>query len=162
MNQPRAGHRRTPPGPILRLARHTSADAVLAITATVGGLLVLGLTAASAGVYDAVVEKDGVAGLDRPTLDHAIAWRTPQLDVLVAGFTNLGGAIGMTIIATAITALMVWRWRSRTPLILMLIAVAGSLTFTYVGKAIVGRARPPLTDAVPPYEYAFSFLPATL
>ncbi len=157
MNQRRAGHRRTPPGPILRLARHTSADAVLAITATVGGLLVLVLTAASAGVYDAVVEKDGVAGLDRPTLDHAIAWRTPHLDVIVTGFTNLGGAIGMTIIATAITALMVWRWRSRTPLILMLVAVAGSLTFTYVGKAIVGRARPPLTDAVPPYEYAFSF-----
>jgi uncharacterized integral membrane protein len=35
----------------------------------------------------------------------------------------------------------VWRWRSRTPLILMLIAVAGSLTMTSVGKAIVGRLR---------------------
>ena len=130
---------------------------MLAITAAVGGLLVLGLTSASAWVYDAVAEKDGVAGLDRPVLDQAIAWRTPLLDRLVTWFTDLGGFIGMTIIAAAITVLMVWRWRSRTPLILMVIAVAGSLTFTYVGKAIVGRARPPLTDAVPPYEYAFSF-----
>jgi membrane-associated phospholipid phosphatase len=28
---------------------------------------------------------------------------------------------------------------------------------TSVGKAIVGRVRPPLTAAVPPYEYNFSF-----
>jgi undecaprenyl-diphosphatase len=52
---------------------------------------------------------------------------------------------------------MVWRWRSVTPVILMIIAVAGSLTFTQVGKAVVRRVRPPLTDAIPPYEYAFSF-----
>ena len=63
----------------------------------------------------------------------------------------------MTIIASLITIVMVWRWRSRTPLILMLIAVAGSLTMTTVGKAVVGRARPPLGEAVPPYELAFSF-----
>lgn len=157
MNQPDAGQGRTPPGPILRLAQHTSAHTVLAISAAVGGLFVLGLTAASAGVYDAVAEKDGVAGLDRPALNQAIAWRTPLLDRLVTWFTHLGGPIGMPIIAGVITVVMVWRWRSRTPLILMLIAVAGSLTFTHVGKAIVGRARPPLTDAVPPYEHAFSF-----
>jgi len=52
---------------------------------------------------------------------------------------------------------MVWRWRSLTPLILMIIAVAGSLTFTSVGKAIVGRLRPPLSPALPPYEHTFSF-----
>jgi membrane-associated phospholipid phosphatase len=63
----------------------------------------------------------------------------------------------MTLIAGAVTLFMVWRWRSRTPLILMIIAVAGSLTFSTVGKAIVGRPRPPLSDAVPPYERAFSF-----
>ena len=53
----------------------------------------------------------------------------------------------MTIIASLITIAMVWRWRS-TPLILMLIAVAGSLTMTTVGKAVVGRVRPP-----PPNRY---------
>src|SRR6188472_723158 len=139
------------------LARHLTTNALLAVTAIVGGLVILGLTAASAGVYDAVAEKDGISGLDQPTLDQVIAWRTPLADQLFTVFTNLGGLIYMTLIAGAITLLMVWRWRSLTPLILMIIAVAGSLTFTNVGKAIVGRPRPPLSAAVPPYEHAFSF-----
>ena len=63
----------------------------------------------------------------------------------------------MTIIASMITLLMVWRWRSRTPLILMIMAVAGSLLITLVGKAVVGRNRPPLADAVPPHESSPSF-----
>jgi membrane-associated phospholipid phosphatase len=140
-----------------QLARRLPSHIVLVITALVGGLLVVGLTAAGAEVYDAVAEKDGLSGLDQPALDQAISWRTPLSDQLVTWFTNLGGPVGMTIIAGVITILMVWRWRSATPLILMIIAVAGSLTFTRVGKAIVGRARPPLSDAIPPYEYAFSF-----
>jgi membrane-associated phospholipid phosphatase len=150
---------RTSPGrgPLGLLARYLSTHALLAVTAIVGGLVILGLTAASAGVYDAVAEKDGVSGLDRPTLHHVIAMRTPLANQLLTVFTDLGGALRMTLIASAVTLLMVWRWRSPTPLILMIIAVAGSLSFTYVGKAIVGRARPPLSDAVPPYEHAFSF-----
>jgi undecaprenyl-diphosphatase len=139
------------------LTRYFSAHAVLVITATAGGLAILGLTAASAEVYDAVAEKDGIAALDRPILDQVIAMRTPLANQLFTLFTHLGGPLRMTLIASAITLLIVWRWRSPTPLILMIIAVAGSLTFTRVGKAIVGRARPPLSDAVPPYEHAFSF-----
>jgi membrane-associated phospholipid phosphatase len=140
-----------------RVAERLSPRAVLIITAMIGGVLVMGLTAAGAGVYDAVAEKDGVSGLDRPVLNQAISWRTPLNDRLITWFTHLGGPVGMTIIAAAVTILMVWRWRSVTPVILMIIAVAGSLTFTNVGKAVVRRIRPPLSDAIPPYEYAFSF-----
>ena len=142
---------------VSNLAANVSANSVLYITAAVGMVLVIGLTAAGAEIYDAVAEHDGIAGLDQPVLDEAIALRTDPNTKLVAGFTHLGGAIGMTIITSAITVAMVWLWRSRTPVILMLIAVAGSLSMTIVGKAIVGRVRPPLTEAVPPYEYAFSF-----
>ena len=139
------------------LASAVSAHAVLVITATVGLVLVVALTLAGAGIYDAVVENDGIAGLDQPALEQAMRQRTATNTELLTWFTHLGGPVGMTIIASLITAVMVWRWRSRTPLILMVIAVAGSLTVTTVGKAIVGRARPPLSEAVPPYEYAFSF-----
>jgi undecaprenyl-diphosphatase len=142
---------------VAALATHVSARSVLYITALVGLVLVVGLTAAGAGIYDAVAEHDGISGLDQPALDESIALRTDTNTQLVTWFTHLGGSIGMTIIASVITIAMVWRWRSRTPLILMLIAVVGSLTMTIVGKAIVGRVRPPLTEAVPPYEYAFSF-----
>jgi len=34
----------------------------------------------------------------------------------------------------------------------MVIAVAGSLAMTMIGKLVVGRARPPIADAVPPFE----------
>ena len=139
------------------LAAHVSARSVLYITALIGLVLVVALTAAGAGIYDAVAEHDGISGLDQPALDESIALRSVTNTQLATWFTHLGGSIGMTIIASVVTIAMVWRWRSRTPLILMLIAVAGSLTVTIVGKAIVGRARPPLTEAVPPYEYAFSF-----
>jgi membrane-associated phospholipid phosphatase len=140
-----------------QFARRLPGHVVLVITAVVGGALITALTAAGAEVYEAVAENNGISGLDQPALNRAISWRTPLSDQLATWFTNLGGPIGMTIIAAAVTILMVWRFRSPTPLILMVIAVAGSLTFTHVGKAIAGRARPPLTDAIPPYEYAFSF-----
>jgi undecaprenyl-diphosphatase len=139
------------------LAAKVSANSVLYITAAAGLALVLGLTAACAEIYDAVAEHDGISGLDQPALDTSIALRTKTNSKLVTWFTHLGGLIGMTIITSVIIVAMVWRWRSRTPLILMLIAVAGSLSMTMVGKAIVGRTRPPLTQAIPPYEYAFSF-----
>ena len=137
------------------------AHSVLYITASVGLVLVVGLTAAGAGIYDAVVEQDGISGLDQPALDESITHRTATNTQLLTSFTHLGGPIGMTIIASVITIALVWRWRSRTPLILMVIGVAGSLTMTSVGKAIVGRVRPPLTEAVPPYEYASPSPPAT-
>ena len=144
-------------GLVSRLAANVSAHTVLYLTAGIGLILVVGLTSAGAGVYDAVTEQDGIAGVDQPVLDQAIALRTPTNMWVVTGFTHLGGAVGMTIIASLITIVLVWRWRSRTPLILMLLAVAGSLAMTTVGKAIVGRNRPPLSEAVPPYEYAYSF-----
>ena len=64
--------------------------------------------------------------------------------------TPRGGPIGMPIIAGLLTVIMVIACRSRTPLILMVIGVAGSLTITAVGKVALGRSRPPLVDAVPP------------
>ena len=140
-----------------RLAPRISAHGVLYATLLVGLVIVLAFAAAGAEIYEAVAENDGISQLDRPALDLAIALRTATSTKLVTGFTHLGGAVGMTVIAATLTLAMTWRWRSRTPLVLMLIATAGSLLMTSVGKAVVGRPRPPLAEAVPPYEYAFSF-----
>jgi undecaprenyl-diphosphatase len=136
----------------VRLGRQITAHAVLYLTACIGGVLLLGLTAAGASVYDSVAEHDGLASFDRPTLDTAIGLRTATNDKVITWFTHLGGPLGMTIIAACVTTLMVVGWRSRTPLILMVIAVAGSLAMTIIGKIVVARARPPIADAVPPYE----------
>ena len=148
---------RTPSGLVRSWAKTLAAHAVLIVTAIVGLVLAVGLTVASGSIYEAVVDNDGIAALDQPTLDQAVHQRTETKARVVTWFTHLGGPVGMTVIAAVITVVMVWRWRSRTPLILMVIAVAGSLILTTVGKNLVGRARPPLDYAVPPYEYAFSF-----
>jgi membrane-associated phospholipid phosphatase len=144
-------------GRAVALGRVMSAHGVLAVTASVGLVLVLALVLAAGEIYDAVQESDGVAGLDRPVLDRALTARSPGLDAGLTFFTHLGGPLGMTLIAGTITAAMVWRWRSRTPLVLMLVTVAGSLLATTVGKDAVGRLRPPRTDAVPPFESSPSF-----
>lgn len=141
----------------LRLTRFVSAHALLLVTAVAGGMLFVGLAYAVTEVYEAVLDQDGLALLDDPALAWSIGLRTPANQTLTTWFTHLGGTIGMTVIALLITIAMVWRWRSRSALILMLVAVAGSLTVTTVGKRAIGRIRPPLEYAVPPYEYAFSF-----
>ena len=76
----RPGFRRLAP-----LTRYISTHAGLAVTASVGALVILGLTAASAAVYDAVAEKDGISGLDRPALDQVIAWHTPLANRISPG-----------------------------------------------------------------------------
>ena len=98
-----------------------------------------------------------MSSLDAPVLSWAISLRTPQ-NVAVAQFiTNLGGAVGLTIITIVIVTVMTVRWRSRTPLLLLGIGTGGSLLMTAVGKDLAGRARPPEIYAVPPYETSSSF-----
>jgi hypothetical protein len=94
-------------------AANISAHSVLYITASVGLALVIGLTAAGAGICQAVVEHDGISGLDQPALDESTAYHTSINTQLRTAFTHLGGPIGMTIIASVITIALVWR--SRTP-----------------------------------------------
>lgn len=137
--------------------RWSAANVVLVATALVGGALAVTLTAVAAETYDAVTESEGIAALDRPVLDQAMAWRSPGLDHAVTLFTEVGGPVGMPILATLVTLLLVVLWRSRTPLVLMVIAALGSLAMTVTGKAVIGRARPPLADAVPPHETSPSF-----
>jgi undecaprenyl-diphosphatase len=63
----------------------------------------------------------------------------------------------MTTLATAVTVGLAVAWRQWTPVLLVAVTAAGSVTLTVVGKAVVGRIRPPLADAVPPYESTASF-----
>ena len=135
-----------------RLSALVGPHLALVVTLLVSGLLVVAMTGASAALYEEVVEGDGVAGLDRPVLDAAIAVRSSGLDRAVTAYTDLGGPVGMPILTVLATAAMALTWRRWSPVLLMLAATAGSLTMTGVGKAVVGRARPPLVDAVPPYE----------
>ena len=142
---------------ILRISRSSSAWRVLLVTAAVGGGIALLLNWAVEEIYESVKAADGLSSLDEPVLALAISLRTPQ-NVAVAQFiTNLGGPIGLSVITVVIVVVMTVRWRSRTPLLLLAIGTAGSLLMTAVGKELVGRARPPVADAVLPYETSAAF-----
>jgi membrane-associated phospholipid phosphatase len=94
---------------------------------------------------------------DHPVLDAAKSVRSPALDVTATAYTDVGGTVGMPILALTATIVLALRRRSWTPVILIVIAAAGSLLMTIAGKQLIGRTRPALTDAIPPYEHSASF-----
>lgn len=132
-------------------------NGALILILIVGVSIVTALSVAAAQVYDNVVDADGVAGIDRPVLDFAKTLRSPWLDAVLTGFTEIAGPVGMPIIASVAAFVLGVRRRSWTPVILIVAAGSGSLLMTVVGKNVLGRDRPPLADAVPPYEYSASF-----
>jgi membrane-associated phospholipid phosphatase len=152
----------TPPGRaaakrVVVASRRIGTRAALLLTLAIGALVAFGLSFIASGVYDAVTESDGIAGFDQPILQTAIEARSPALDVIVTGYTDIAGSIGMPIIAVTAILILSLRRRSWTPAILIAAAGLGSITMTIAGKDIIGRVRPPLPEAVPPYEYSASF-----
>lgn len=122
-----------------------------------GGGLFAATTAASAEIYEAVVDSDDIAGLDRPALELALDLRSPELDAAVTFFTDLGGPVGAPLLTTIAMVTLALLRRSWTPVVVMLVAVGGSLLMTTVGKMVVARERPPEGLAVPPYETSAAF-----
>ena len=112
---------------------------------------------AFAEVYEAVTDNNGIAGFDQPVLTWMVASRTPAVTLFVNGFTMTGGPIGMPIIAVVVTAILMRVSHAVRPLVLTLVAAAGSLGMTLAIKWLVGRQRPPHVEAVPPYESSASF-----
>ena len=130
---------------------------LLAVTLVVGLGATAALAALAGEVYEAVVESDWIAVLDQPVLQLAESSRSALGISIATGFTTLGGTVGMPIIATVVAVTLSVAWRAWTPLLLVAATAAGSLTLTVVGKAVVGRARPPLAAAVAPFESSPSF-----
>jgi undecaprenyl-diphosphatase len=144
-------------GAIGAIAGRIGPYATLILTIVVGAGIAVALSVIAVEVYDAVTDSDGVAGLDRPLLDYALTLRSPIWDGVVTGYTDIAGTVGMPAIAViAIVVLAVHR-RSWTPVVLIVAAGGGSLLMTIAGKELIARDRPPLADAVPPFEYSPSF-----
>jgi len=142
---------------VTRTSTWTAATWLLVATVLVCFVGIVGLTAAATETYDAVVEGDGVAALDHPVLELVVQHRTPALAQALTTFTDIGGKVGMPILSVALVLLATWAWRSWSPAVLTTLAAAGSLAMTVVGKQLIGRVRPPLADAVPPFETSPSF-----
>ncbi|TKV29192.1 phosphatase PAP2 family protein [Arthrobacter sp. NamB2] len=139
------------------LVRWVGPHTALLLIIGIGGGIAAALTAASAEVYESVVEADGVAALDQPALNLAVSLRQDWLNAFITGYTNIGGPIGMPILAILIMVFLAVSRRSWSPVILLPAAAFGSLLMTVAGKDAIGRLRPPVELAVPPYESSPSF-----
>jgi membrane-associated phospholipid phosphatase len=139
------------------VARIAGPYAAFVLPVVLGVAVLAAATWAFGEVYEGVQEQGDLALLDRPVLDTAVALRNPVLDVLVTGFTFVGGTVIAPILTLLVVAALVLVRRSWTPAFVIVPAALGSLVITVVGKRIFGRTRPPLADAVPPYELSPSF-----
>ena len=128
----------------------------LVLILAVGAVIASTLTWLTSELYDSITQANGVARLDHPLLRTMMQWRNPRLDSLATDYTNIGGVVVMPILAAVFMVSLALLRRSWTPVILVVAAGVGSLAMTIAGKTLLGRARPPLADAVPPYEYSAS------
>ena len=131
---------------------------------TLGAIPVVGLFLALAGgivttgeTYEQVQDGHGAAAFDEPVQQWMLAHRSPGLDHAATVVTDLGGKIWMPVLAAVTVALLARWWRTWTPVVVMLVATAGSLVMTTRGKTLTARARPPFDQAVPPLETSASF-----
>ncbi|MCU1474411.1 phosphatase PAP2 family protein [Amnibacterium sp.] len=141
----------------VQVSRRIGAHGALAATLAIGVVVVFLLAFLASRVYDAVTERDGVAGLDVPVLHAAIGMRSPVSDGIAAAVAIGFGPVGMPILALVAILLLALRRRSWTPVILIAAAGLGSLAMTIAGKDIIGRHRPLHIDAIPPFETSPSF-----
>ncbi len=129
------------------LGRRYGALPLLVLTLAVGVGIAATATWAASEVYDAVRASDDVAVLDRPVLDWMLTLRSPFADQAVTWWTDIAGTIGMPIVAVCFLIGFTVQRRAWTPLVLLVAASGGSLLMTIAGKDLIGRARPPLSDA---------------
>jgi len=120
-------------------------------------VVVLGLTKGAGEVYEGVVDHNGISMIDQPVLDAAVSLRSPGLDTAVTWFTDIGGPIGMPVLAALVVGGLSVHWRTWHPAVVTVVAAVGSLLLTVTGKVLTGRHRPPMSSAVPPFESSASF-----
>jgi len=137
------GHDRRPPD------RARPPDGSTRTLLLVLGLAVVALAAVGLGkLVDDVTHRHGLAVLDHPVAAFVAAHRTPSLTVVMDAVSTAGGPVGMVVLALAAGLLLGIAWRSWTPTVVMVVTAAGVIGLTLVFKAALGRARPPLAQAV--------------
>ncbi len=124
----------------IRWRRTRPGVAELLITA---GALLAVLGAAILGLADGAVEGNGLASVDPTVWQWAVTHRTPGLTVVAKVVTEVGSTVSMGILAT-VTALILWFRGRRGDAVLVAVVSAGAGLIVTVGKATVGRERPPV------------------
>lgn len=118
-----------------------SAPGVAELLLTSGALLAV-LSAVILGLADGAVEHNGLAAIDPVIWQWAVTHRTPALTTVAITVTELGSTVSMGVVA-AVTVLVLWFRGRRGDAALVAVVSAGAGLLVMVGKATVGRQRPP-------------------
>lgn len=98
-----------------------------------------------------------LARWDVPVHQAVLPVRTPTMDALMTGFTNLGQTLPMEIMSLALMTALYLRHRRWSIWALPILTAVGSVSITEGAKVLFMRARPLFADAVPPFEQSYSF-----
>src|SRR3954468_20174166 len=98
-----------------RVASWSSAHLAFVVFAAIALVVMVVLVEGIETLYEGVVGRDGLTVVDQPVLDTAISLRSPGLDSAVTAFTDVGGPVGMPILALVVVAVITWRPRRGTP-----------------------------------------------
>lgn len=99
----------------------------------------------------------GLFGLDMPMHDLAIEIRHPLLTWVMFAVTYLLGP--EVVIPTTIIIAALWMWRKKEYWRpgLFALSIGGAFIVSALLKTLIGRARPPVADMIPPIETGLSF-----
>jgi undecaprenyl-diphosphatase len=112
------------------------------------------LFAAYAGVVDAVADPGPLAAADGPIIRWIIDHRSGRLTPAMVEISNLGGTLGMAVLAAIGIAVLLWRRRYRDALVVLVAAVVAGVLVDGL-KNFYARPRPPAaTQLVPEQTFA--------
>ncbi len=118
-----------------------SRPGVAELLVTSGALLAV-LAAVILGLADGAIEHNGLASVDPVIWAWTIEHRTTWLTAVAITITEVGSTVSMAIIA-AVAVLVLWIKVRRGDAVLVAVVAAGAGLLVRVGKATVGRERPP-------------------
>lgn len=118
-----------------------SAPGIAELLLTSGALLAV-LAAVILGLADGAIEQNGLASIDPVVWQWAIDQRTPALTTVATVITEVGSTVSMGIIAV-VAVLVLWFRGRHGDAALVAVVSAGAGLLVMVGKATVGRQRPP-------------------
>src|SRR6478752_3617117 len=107
------------------------------------GTLLAVLAAIVLGLADGASENNGLTAIDPIVWQWMVDHRTPAMTTLAIVVTEVGSTVSMTIIALVTIGYLLIK-RRRGDAVLVAVVAAGAGLLVRVGKATVGRERPPV------------------
>jgi membrane-associated phospholipid phosphatase len=155
VNVRRAAYRTLParlPLPLRRFAdlvrERVPAGGLLGLRLTAGLLAVSALGVLFGALLEDVTAGEGIALIDHPVARFVAAHRTSRLTAVMKGVSWVGGPAGIAVFALVCAGVVSVMRRNWSAVIVVTAGTGGIAAINAVLKALIGRSRPPLAQAV--------------